>query len=889
MRKLHLLLIFTLFQFQVFSQIDPYSPDPNPPAILPGYKLAWSDEFNYTGKPSAENWSYENGFVRNEEHQWYQSDNANVLNGALQITGRKERVKNPNYVSGSSDWKKRREYAEYTSSAIHSRGKQSWKYGRFEIRAKIPATTGAWPAIWTLGNWGDWPTNGEIDIMEYYGDGILANAAWGSNQAWVGTWDSSKKAMSYFKGKDANWANKYHIWVMDWTPEFIKIYLDGELLNTIENYKTLNADGSNPFTSRNHYVLLNLALGGLNGGDPSNPNYPITYFVDYFRVYQTDNTDSNCFQPLKTSGNLAPDPECNKLSPDGTGSRKLLRDLLKIYCGSYCAEITGGTYAQYINFSAEKTYRVKAMVYATGNDVVLSANDTNGSIMGSQTIQTNLNQWQAVEFTFTASTSVGSLKSGIFLSGASGSRIDNIEVYETNDNFLSISRNELAFNLSKRTHTFRVTALNLTEDLVLSSPEGISLDKNRITPQEAEKGVVITATFIGNTAISLKSIVITGSGYTKSVRVKAAIKQLTTNNLAEGWDANGITGIGSEPDKFGWTANGTATWKTANSTTDVRYSDQTATGSYTLNGNKWTGRLLHLRWDGSLAPGSNYAYPVELEGGKTYTFSGVFGWQANGDNQSIYSIAINNQANNNGLQQVAIHKTILKTDIYKLNDFATTFRPTQDGTYYLTFDNSNKMMGAVGELQVQEGIYLPAELSTTPSTASFSETFKTRSMTIRGKYLRENVTINTPPGITVNKTDIIASEANDGIVAATLTYDGSRDIQNEPIEIICGNIKNTILANAVSFQTSLKKTLSSTYKLTAYKLNNNIAIDFDLPTASNVKFEIFSIQGVRMAKHENYYEQGLQKQTIEIKLTPGNYIVKMSSNNGSESTKLIML
>ncbi|MBP8023677.1 MAG: glycoside hydrolase family 16 protein, partial [Paludibacter sp.] len=296
MRKLHLLLILALFQFHISAQVDPYSPDPNPPAVLPGYKLSWSDEFNYTGKPSSANWSYETGFVRNEEHQWYQSDNANVSNGTLQITGRKERVKNPNYQSGSSDWKKNREYAEYTSSAIHTRGKQSWKYGRFEIRAKIPATTGAWPAIWTLGNWGDWPTNGEIDILEYYGDGILANAAWGSSQAWVGTWDSSKTPMSYFKGKDANWANKYHIWVMDWTPEFIKLYVDGELLNTIETYKTLNTDGSNPFTSRNHYVLLNLALGGVNGGDPSKPNYPITYYVDYFRVYQPDNTDSNCFQ-----------------------------------------------------------------------------------------------------------------------------------------------------------------------------------------------------------------------------------------------------------------------------------------------------------------------------------------------------------------------------------------------------------------------------------------------------------------------------------------------------------------------------------------------------------------------------------------------------------------
>ena len=140
--------------------------------------------------------------------------------------------------------------------------------------------------------------------MEYYGDGILANAAWGSTTRWQGVWDSSKKPMSHFYGKDSDWANKYHIWVMDWTPEFIKIYLDGELLNTIETAKTVNADGSNPFTSRNHYVLLNLALGGNNGGDPSRPNYPITYFVDYVRVYQPDPSYSMGFVPLQTTGNL---------------------------------------------------------------------------------------------------------------------------------------------------------------------------------------------------------------------------------------------------------------------------------------------------------------------------------------------------------------------------------------------------------------------------------------------------------------------------------------------------------------------------------------------------------------------------------------------------------
>ena len=79
------------------AQVSPYSPDPNPPAVLPGYKLVWSDEFNEPGKPSTANWSYETGFVRNEEHQWYQSDNATVEGGSLRITGRRQTFRNPNY------------------------------------------------------------------------------------------------------------------------------------------------------------------------------------------------------------------------------------------------------------------------------------------------------------------------------------------------------------------------------------------------------------------------------------------------------------------------------------------------------------------------------------------------------------------------------------------------------------------------------------------------------------------------------------------------------------------------------------------------------------------------------------------------------------------------
>lgn len=146
-----------------------------------GWELVWNDEFDVDGVPNPEIWDYEVGFSRNEELQWYQANNAVCEDGFLKIEGRREQVLNPNYVAGSSDWKKNREYAEYTSASITTGQSKSWLYGRFEVRAKIPTELGSWPAIWLLGIEKEWPASGEIDMMEYYLIGgvphILANAA----------------------------------------------------------------------------------------------------------------------------------------------------------------------------------------------------------------------------------------------------------------------------------------------------------------------------------------------------------------------------------------------------------------------------------------------------------------------------------------------------------------------------------------------------------------------------------------------------------------------------------------------------------------------------------------------------------------------------------------
>ena len=252
-----------------------------------GYDLLWSDEFNQEGVPNTAYWTHETGFVRNKELQWYQSDNARQSNGVLVIEGRRQEVSNPDYKQGSKDWRKNRKYAHYTSSCIKTRDKFSFQYGIMEVRARIDTSMGLWPAIWTLGIEGRWPSNGEVDQLEYYrheGEAkVLANAAW-ADAKMQPIWDSEKIPFTKFTAKDKDWADKFHVWKMDWTENYIRLYLDDCLLNEIDLSKTINADGSNPF-HQPQYILLNMAIGG-HGGDPNETQFPRQYEVDYVRVYQ---------------------------------------------------------------------------------------------------------------------------------------------------------------------------------------------------------------------------------------------------------------------------------------------------------------------------------------------------------------------------------------------------------------------------------------------------------------------------------------------------------------------------------------------------------------------------------------------------------------------------
>lgn len=246
-----------------------------------GYALAWSDEFNKDGPLDPDEWSFERGFVRNEELQWYQPENAFCENGMLVIEGRRESFPNPRYRQDARSWRRNRERVEYTSASVTTRRGFTWQYGVLEVRAKITAAPGLWPAIWTLGVREGWPACGEVDVMEYYDGGILANVAWQGRRRIV--WDDTKRPITEL---GENWDDDFHVWRMKWDDERIELSVDGRVLNETDTSRAEPREGRvHPF-KQPHYLLLNLAIGGTRGGDPSGTEFPTRYLIDYARVYQ---------------------------------------------------------------------------------------------------------------------------------------------------------------------------------------------------------------------------------------------------------------------------------------------------------------------------------------------------------------------------------------------------------------------------------------------------------------------------------------------------------------------------------------------------------------------------------------------------------------------------
>lgn len=240
----------------------------------PDLKLVWSDEFNYSGRPDTGKWAYDIGGHGwgNQELQYYtdRSENVRADGGKLIIEARKEDFKGSNY----------------TSCRLVTRGKAEWRYGRFEIRAKLPQGLGTWPAIWMLAarqHYGDeyWPHNGEIDIMEHvgYDQGFVHSSI--HTKAFYHSIGTQKTAKVLIPTA----STEFHTYRIDWTRDAITAYVDDKLYFTFAN------DGQGwehwPY-DQPFYLLLNIAFGGGWGGakgiDPG--VLPQRMEVDWVRVWQ---------------------------------------------------------------------------------------------------------------------------------------------------------------------------------------------------------------------------------------------------------------------------------------------------------------------------------------------------------------------------------------------------------------------------------------------------------------------------------------------------------------------------------------------------------------------------------------------------------------------------
>ena len=240
------------------------------------YDLVWSDEFDYEGKPDPTKWGYDTGAGGwgNHELQNYTSgDNAEVKDGLLIITARKEKSGN----------------AEYTSARLVTRGKGDWLYGKIVVRAKLPKGLGTWPAIWMLPTdwkYGSWPKSGEIDIMEHVGydqDNIHYSIHTESYYHSIGTQKTSTT-------KWAGVSEEFHEYAIEWLPDKIIFYTDDKVTYTYQptKYKSTPTYKEWPFDKRFH-LLLNIAVGGDWGGQRgvAEDIWPQTMEVDYVRVYQS--------------------------------------------------------------------------------------------------------------------------------------------------------------------------------------------------------------------------------------------------------------------------------------------------------------------------------------------------------------------------------------------------------------------------------------------------------------------------------------------------------------------------------------------------------------------------------------------------------------------------
>jgi beta-glucanase (GH16 family) len=273
------LLLAALVVLGCGASDGPAPPETPPPDTTPAqYTLVWSDEFDGAGPPDSSRWGYDVGDGcpglcgwGNNELQYYTgrlADNARLEDGHLVIEARRE-------PAGSR---------AYSSARLVTKGRGDWKYGRFEIRARLPSGVGTWPAIWmlpTVAAYGVWPASGEIDIMEHVGfapDSIHAAVHTAAYNHMQGTQRTSRIVVP-----DCEQA--FHTYAIEWTPNRIDFFVDEARYHSFAN----EGSGSRtwPFDQPFH-LILNIAVGGGWGGMQGVDDgiWPQRMTVDYVRVYQ---------------------------------------------------------------------------------------------------------------------------------------------------------------------------------------------------------------------------------------------------------------------------------------------------------------------------------------------------------------------------------------------------------------------------------------------------------------------------------------------------------------------------------------------------------------------------------------------------------------------------
>ena len=256
------------------------------------WQLVWEDDFNGNSLDQSK-WVHDIGTGSqygmwgwgNGELQYYQPQNTTLNNGIAKIEVKEE----PNGIIDS--WSAT---SYFSSSKITTKGLFNFRYGKVEARIKTIDGQGFWPAFWMLPSNGSWPCDGEIDIMEQWGNDYLTNST--SGAAHLGTCPYSQSTHFYETSSSyissGSYADDFHTYSVIWKEDTITWYVDEIELFSLNpsSYWSIPSQSAWPFNANEWYLMINLAI--TQAGPNSNTVFPNQMEIDYVRVYQENLTNS---------------------------------------------------------------------------------------------------------------------------------------------------------------------------------------------------------------------------------------------------------------------------------------------------------------------------------------------------------------------------------------------------------------------------------------------------------------------------------------------------------------------------------------------------------------------------------------------------------------------